>query len=133
VGYARRHPLSLENAPISGNRCQLGDLPVGSAPLENAMKIKWATLAVSGFAACLALASADPVLARGKHKAQSACADRPHNYSWHGLFFNPAPQPNGCAPPVYAYGKYIGQDPDPFIRQQLLRDPATGYAAHVNN
>ena len=24
------------------------------------------------------------------------------------------------------YGHYIGQDPDPFIRLQLRRDPATG-------
>ena len=45
---------------------------------------------------------------------------------------HPGPQPNGCAPPVYAYGKYIGQDPDPNIRFQLLRDPATGYSAHQN-
>ena len=45
-----------------------------------------------------------------------------------GWLFNPAPQPNGCAPPVYAYGRYIGQDPDPFIRLQLKRDPATGYS-----
>jgi hypothetical protein len=45
---------------------------------------------------------------------------------------NTGPQPNGCAPPVYAYGKYVGQDPDPNIRLQLLRDPATGYSAHQN-
>jgi len=44
-------------------------------------------------------------------------------------FGNPAPRPNGCAPPAYAYGRYVGQDPDPFIRQQLRRDPATGYAS----
>lgn len=29
------------------------------------------------------------------------------------------------APPVFAYGEYQGADPDPFIRQQLMRDPPT--------
>lgn len=27
-------------------------------------------------------------------------------------------------PPVYEDGQYQGTDPDPFIRQQLLRDPS---------
>jgi hypothetical protein len=45
----------------------------------------------------------------------------------------PEPHPNGCAPAVYQYGKYVGQDPDAGIRQQLLRDPATGYSAVNNN
>ena len=31
-----------------------------------------------------------------------------------------------AAPPVYTYGKYIGQDPDPNVRLQLLRDPGEG-------
>ena len=44
-----------------------------------------------------------------------------------GVALGPAPQPNGCAPPVYSGGQYVGQDPDPYIRSQLLRDPATGY------
>jgi hypothetical protein len=29
---------------------------------------------------------------------------------------------NGKAPPVYANGVYVGQDPDPNIRFQLLRE-----------
>jgi hypothetical protein len=41
----------------------------------------------------------------------------------------PPPGPNGCAPAVYQYGRYVGQDPDPFIRLQLMRDPKTGAAA----
>ena len=28
---------------------------------------------------------------------------------------------NGCAPPVYAYGKFIGQDPDPNVRLKAAR------------
>ncbi len=39
-------------------------------------------------------------------------------FSWNKLFFGGAPQPNGCTPPVYEYGKYVGQDPDPNIRAQ---------------
>ena len=77
----------------------------------------------------LAVVAAAPALARAKHKAQRHCVDRPREFSWGGIFTNPAPQPNGCAPPVYAYGKYVGQDPDPNIRFQLQRDPDTGYYA----
>jgi hypothetical protein len=75
----------------------------------------------------LALVAAEPALARAKKKVQPACATQPQTFSWTGIFTNPTPQPNGCAPPVYAYGKYIGQDPDPNIRFQLQRDPDSGY------
>lgn len=77
----------------------------------------------------LAVVAADPALARVKQKAARHCVDRPQTFTWSGIFTNPAPQPNGCAPPVYAYGRYIGQDPDPNIRFQLQRDPDTGYTA----
>ena len=30
--------------------------------------------------------------------------------------------PMAGAPPVYAYGRYQGSDPDPFIRQSLMRN-----------
>jgi hypothetical protein len=81
----------------------------------------------------LGVITADPALARVKAKARAHCADPPYSFSWSFLLpGHPGPQPNGCAPPVYAYGKYIGQDPDPNIRFQLLRDPATGYSAHQN-
>lgn len=95
------------------------------------MKFHWPVIAIAGLVAAVAVIAADPAPARPKHKAvkvQRQCADRPQVFSWGGIFFNPAPQPNGCAPPVYQYGKYIGQDPDPNIRQQLKRDPATGYS-----
>ncbi|MFN3659491.1 MAG: hypothetical protein ACK4UO_19775 [Pseudolabrys sp.] len=37
-----------------------------------------------------------------------------------------APVVGMASPPVFAYGDYQGNDPDPFIRQQLMRDgPAT--------
>jgi hypothetical protein len=75
----------------------------------------------------LALAASDPALARTRHKARPVCADPPVQFSLERLLFNGKPRPNGCAPPVFAYGEYVGQDPDPYIRLELRRDPATGY------
>ena len=93
------------------------------------MKLLWSAI----FVAALVFGAVDPSLARTRSKAQPRCVDRPYNSSWSFLLpGHPEPQPNGCAPPVYAYGKYVGQDPDPNIRFQLLRDPATGYSAHQN-
>jgi hypothetical protein len=105
------------------------------ADAEQTMTSKWPVAAI----AALCLLAADPALARSKHKAKAACADQPVPSVMSGLGryllvpTNQAPQPNCCAPPVYAYGKYVGQDPDPNIRFQLLRDPATGYSAHQND
>ncbi len=80
--------------------------------------------------AALAVAASDSASARVKRHSQRAqCVDRPYEFSWSGIWTNPAPQPNGCSPPVYQYNQYVGQDPDPNIRFQLLRDPATGYGA----
>jgi len=74
------------------------------------------------------IVAADSALARTKSKVRPQCADRPQEFSWNFLIPGQrVPYPNGCAPPVYNYGRYIGQDPDPNIRQQLMRDPATGY------
>ena len=92
------------------------------------MKFRRIMVAVAAFVAALGVIAADPALARAKHKADRHCAPQPREYSWSGWLFNPAPQSNGCAPPVYAYGRYVGQDPDPYIRLQLQRDPATGYS-----
>lgn len=85
--------------------------------------------------ACAALAvagilAADPAQARKKHdyRVPPQCIDRPAPVTLEGIFFGTHPVPNGCAPPVFAYGEYVGQDPDPFIRQYLLRDPETGYS-----
>jgi hypothetical protein len=72
--------------------------------------------------------AATPALARAK-KERAQCVDRPQQFSWNFILpGQPAPRPNGCAPPVYNYGRFIGQDPDPNIRLQLLRDPGTGYS-----
>jgi hypothetical protein len=93
------------------------------------MKFSLAVIPIAFFG----VIAADPALARVKSKARAHCVDQPYSFSWSFLLpGHPGPQPNGCAPPVYAYGKYIGQDPDPNIRFQLLRDPATGYSAHQN-
>lgn len=95
------------------------------------MTLKWAVMA-GVLTACLGIIAANPALARVKHhKTARHCVDRtPSEPSLYGFIFNPPPQPNGCAPPVYAYGRYVGQDPDPFIRQQLNRDPRTGYSPY---
>jgi len=93
------------------------------------MRVFWLVVAI----AAVGLASADPALARAKHKAKLRCVDRPYEFSWSFILpGNRAPQPNGCSPPVYQYGRYIGQDPDPNIRFQLKRDPATGYSGEFN-
>ena len=89
------------------------------------MKMHWLVIAT----AAMALIAADPALAKSRHKAPHLCADRPASFSIYGIFANPPPPPNGCAPPVYVQGRYVGQDPDPYIRQQLRRDPATGYVS----
>ncbi|MFN3656483.1 MAG: hypothetical protein ACK4UO_04405 [Pseudolabrys sp.] len=86
------------------------------------MKTLWLVLA----ALVLAVA-ADPALAAKKKKAPPRCVDQPYQFSWSFLWSTTEPQPNNCSPPVYEYGRYIGQDPDPNIRYQLRRDPATGY------
>lgn len=92
------------------------------------MKLVWLIIAI----AALAVAATVPASARAKHHRHRAyrahCVDRPKPFSW-GFVLpgSPAPEPNGCAPPVYEYGLYVGQDPDPNIRFQLRRDPATGY------
>jgi hypothetical protein len=73
-----------------------------------------------------------PAAAAAKHHgkrqgARTVCVDRPTQFSWDFLWStgNP-PRPNGCAPAVYQYGRFIGQDPDPNVRFQLLRDPGEG-------
>jgi len=88
------------------------------------MTLRWAVIAV----AVLGVITAGPALARAKHKARPHYAAQPLEFSWTGWLFNPPPQPNGCSPPVYVDGEFIGQDPDPNIRAQLRRDPATGNA-----
>ena len=91
------------------------------------MTLKWIAIAATALVAGLAVTAADPALARTKRKAPRQCVEQPQTFTFGGIFSNRAPQPNGCTPPGYNYGRYVGQDPDPFIRQQLMRDPQTGY------
>jgi hypothetical protein len=90
------------------------------------MKIGWLVIALAG----LGMIASDPALARTKHKVRvpPQCVDRPTTFSVEGLFLNPKPRPNGCAPAVYQYGQYIGQDPDANIRAYMKKDVWTGYA-----
>lgn len=90
------------------------------------MKFVWFVIA----AALAAVIALDPALAAGKKRVRSACVDRPVEFSWSFLWASkPEPRGNGCAPAVYSAGRYLGQDPDPNIRLQLLRDPRSGYTA----
>jgi len=96
--------------------------------MEAAMKYNWWIVP----ALTIGLTIGGQAFARDKHKELPRCeVNKPYEFSWSFLLpGHPAPQPNGCAPPVYAYGKYIGQDPDPNIRFQMHRDPSTGYYAY---
>ena len=91
------------------------------------MKFMWFAIALAAFS----VAAAESASARAERRPprQTQCVDQPYQFSWGSLLpGRPAPQLNGCAPPVYEYNRLIGQDPDPNIRFQLQRDPATGYA-----
>jgi hypothetical protein len=97
------------------------------------MKRSLIVFSLAMLGAAVALAAADPALARAKskaaHKVRHACAERYFQFSWDQLLLGGGQEAkgNGCAPAVYSGGKYIGQDPDPAIRSQLRRDPASGY------
>jgi hypothetical protein len=88
------------------------------------MKSSWIVIALAAL-----VVTAGPALARSKYKHPPRCVDQPVEFSWHNflLGLGPEPRPNGCAPPVFSDGYFIGQDPDPFIRQGLRVDPETGY------
>lgn len=99
------------------------------------MKSKWPIVVVAGLAGVgvLCALAADPALARSRHhKARAHCVDTPARFSWQRLWESPAPRPNGCSPPVFVNGEFIGQDPDPNIRFGLMRDPNTGYKPDFN-
>ena len=91
------------------------------------MKSSWFAIAVA--AASVITAGSAFAEARHRRPQRAHCIDQPYQFSLRFLLpGQPAPQPNGCAPPVHQYNRYIGQDPDPNIRFQLQRDPSTGYA-----
>jgi len=93
--------------------------------------MKWFAIFAVALTGVLALAAADPALARTKQhhaKVKPACEDRYVTFSWDFIWtLRPDPQPNGCAPAVHDAGRYLGQDPDPNIRHQLRRDPEEYY------
>ncbi len=88
------------------------------------MKPSWIVIALAAL-----VFTAGPAMARGKYRHLPRCADRYVEFSWYNflLGLGPEPRPNGCAPPVFSDGYFIGQDPDAFIRHGLLVDPDTGY------
>jgi len=97
--------------------------------------MKRSLIAIAAIATIAALGAtvADPATARVKQqRAKPVCADQAKSFSFDFLLSPRAPEPNGCAPPVMLNGQYVGQDPDPFIRMQLNRDPATGYLYNYN-
>ena len=92
------------------------------------MRLSWIIIALAAFA----VTAADPADARARRHVMPRCVDQPVHFSWYGFILNPKPQPNGCAVPVHQYGEYVGQDPDPNIRFQLMRDPSTGYTSQFS-
>ena len=93
------------------------------------MKFPWIVIAVTALVAGFGVLAADPALARTKHKVKPQCVDRPFNFSLSDWLWSarPHPQWNGCSPPVYVNGEFIGQDSDPNIRASLRRVPGEGY------
>ena len=102
------------------------------------MKFGFVAVALAGLALTLAITAADPAVARQKHHhamrhvaQRPQCVDTRKEFSWSFLWSTgPAPQWNGCSPPVYVNGQFIGQDPDPNVRAQLRRDPDEGYRSN---
>lgn len=95
------------------------------------MKFRWLVIVSAGLAGLtMALAATDAAQARKKYriKPPHQCVDRARPFSWDFLLpgGSSGQYPNGCSPPAYAYGQYVGQDPDPFIRLYMRRDPAAG-------
>jgi hypothetical protein len=88
--------------------------------------MKWLVVMAAGLA-CAGMISDAANAAPVKRKVQPVCADQPTPFSLERLIFATRPQPNGCAPPVYANGTYVGQDPDANIRAYLRHDPQSGY------
>jgi hypothetical protein len=89
---------------------------------EAKMTLRSAVLLAAGFV----LIACGPALAKMRHAVAPRCDVRPLKFSWSGFLFNPPPKWNGCSPPVYTDGRFVGQDPDTNIRTGLARDPASG-------
>ena len=72
----------------------------------------------------LSLAAVPAAAQKTRQGVTPACVNNYPQRSVLDMIFStgPTPQANGCAPPVYSGGRFIGQDPDPNIRLQMLRD-----------
>jgi opacity protein-like surface antigen len=71
----------------------------------------------------LAAVAASPALAQ-KNQNKQQMADNPEAYAYQAYAW--VPTENGSkaqTQEVWLNGEYLGADPDPFIRSQLLRDP----------
>jgi hypothetical protein len=91
------------------------------------MTLRHCLIATSAFAVALAVGVAEPAEAAGKHKkryARSQAAPMqtmgrmPASYSGGGI---------SASGPLYNGQDYLGTDPDPFIRSQILRDLSLRY------
>lgn len=93
--------------------------------MRSSLKPSWIVIALAAL-----VVTAGPALARSKHRPPPRCVDHYVEFSWYDFLFGggPDPHPNGCSPPVFTGQRFIGQDPDPFIRYGLERDPDSGYA-----
>jgi hypothetical protein len=94
------------------------------------MNWRWLALIAAGVVVTGAMAAEPAFAAKAKKKAKVAktlCHDQIGGPTFRGIWFNPEPRPNGCSPPVFVEGRFIGQDPDPNIRLQLMRQPETGF------
>ena len=80
--------------------------------------------ALHGFTVFGLVLSALPAFAQSGQRTTPNCVNNYPQRSVLDMIFStgPTPQANGCAPPVYSGGRFIGQDPDPNIRLQMLRD-----------
>ncbi len=86
------------------------------------MKLKWILMAI----VAVALVDSSPAFAR-KHRAPAASPCSGTLSDIFRLRCPPQPRWNGRSPPVYVNGRYVGQDPDPNIRFQLMRQYQMGW------
>ncbi len=96
------------------------------------MKFRWMAVALAGTLLVGASASEATSAKHKKHwkyYTREYCREpavTPSIVDW--LFgVRPKPEWNGCSPPVYSSGDYVGEDPDRHVRATLTRDPSQGY------
>lgn len=96
------------------------------------MKLQFIGFAIAG---ALLIGAGPSDAASSKHKThwkyytRQYCRDvaiQPSIVEWL-VGVRPKPEWNGCSPPVYSGGDYVGEDPDLHVRATLARDPSQGY------